>query len=100
MSRRTTGHDRCTPPPGRSRCTSPASYGVARWPAAIALAHQVAARADVFRGGRVLGLGAGMGLPGLAAAALGGRVVQTDRDELALAVCTLNDARNGARSIA
>ena len=74
-------------------------YGVALWPAAIALAHEVAARADAFRGRRVLELGAGTGLPGLVAAALGGRVVQTDRDELALAVCRGNGERNGARAI-
>jgi predicted nicotinamide N-methyase len=74
-------------------------YGVALWPAAIALAHEVAARADAFRGRRVLELGAGTGLPGLVAAALGGRVVQTDRDELALAVCRRNGARNGLRTI-
>ena len=74
-------------------------YGVALWPAAIALAHEVAARADAFRGRRVLELGAGTGLPGLVAAALGGRVVQTDRDALALAVCALNAERNGARTI-
>ena len=74
-------------------------YGVALWPAAIALAHEVAARADAFRGRRVLELGAGTGLPGLVAAALGGRVVQTDRDELALGVCRRNGERNGARSI-
>ncbi len=75
-------------------------YGVALWPAAIALAREVAARADAFRGRRVLELGAGTGLPGLVAAALGGRVTQTDRDELALAVCRRNGERNGVRTIA
>jgi predicted nicotinamide N-methyase len=39
-------------------------YGVALWPAAIALAHDVAARPDAFRGRTVLELGAGTGLPG------------------------------------
>ena len=38
------------------------------WPAAIALAHEVAERADTLRGARVLELGAGTGLPGIVAA--------------------------------
>lgn len=74
-------------------------YGVVLWPAAIALAHEVAFRADAFRGKRVLELGAGTGLPGIVAASLGGRVVQTDRQELALAVCRRNGERNGAGGI-
>src|SRR5215212_5447988 len=57
-------------------------YGVALWPAAIALAHEVATRADEFRGRAVLELGAGTGLPGVVAAALGAVVAQTDRNEL------------------
>jgi predicted nicotinamide N-methyase len=75
-------------------------YGVALWPAALALAHEVAGRADDFRGRVVLELGAGTGLPGVVAATLGDRVVQTDRDELALALCRRNGARNGAGSVA
>src|SRR5947199_328261 len=39
-------------------------YGVVLWPAAIALAHEVATRADAFRGRRVLELGAGRAGPG------------------------------------
>ena len=74
-------------------------YGVVLWPAAIALAHDVAGRADALRGRRVLELGAGTGLPGIVAASLGARVVQTDRLELALAVCRRNGARNGAPPI-
>ena len=74
-------------------------YGVALWPAAIALAHDVASRADAFRGARVLELGAGTGLPGIVAASLGARVVQTDRHELAMSVCRRNGARNGAVDI-
>ncbi len=65
-------------------------YGVALWPAAIALAHEIASRAAEFRGRRVLELGAGTGLPGIVASTLGARVVQTDRDELALLTCELN----------
>ncbi|HEX8200630.1 MAG TPA: methyltransferase domain-containing protein [Isosphaeraceae bacterium] len=75
-------------------------YGVALWPSAIALAHEVAARADAFEGRTVLELGAGTGLPGIVAASLGARVVQTDRQELALELCRRNGARNGGAAIA
>lgn len=68
-------------------------YGIALWPAAIALAHDLAARS--MQGVRVLELGAGTGLPGIVAAALGARVVQTDRNAAALVVCRRNAARNG-----
>ena len=74
-------------------------YGVALWPAAIALAQDVASRAAAFGGTRVLELGAGTGLPGIVAASLGARVVQTDRHELALSVCRRNGERNGVRTI-
>jgi predicted nicotinamide N-methyase len=69
-------------------------YGAVLWPAAIALAHEIATRAAEFRGKTVLELGAGTGLPGLAAAALGAAVVQTDRSELIAHVCRLNGERN------
>jgi predicted nicotinamide N-methyase len=75
-------------------------YGVSLWPAAIALAHEVASRGDALRGLRVLELGAGTGLPGIVAATHGARVTQTDRHELALAVCKLNGERNGGQGIA
>jgi predicted nicotinamide N-methyase len=74
-------------------------YGVALWPAAIALAHEVASRADAFCGKQVLELGAGTGLPGIVAASFGGRVVQTDRHELAMSVCKRNGERNGIKTI-
>lgn len=74
-------------------------YGVVLWPAAIALAHEVAARVDAFRGRRVLELGAGTGLPGIVAASLGARVVQTDKQEVAMSVCKRNVARNGVGGI-
>ena len=74
-------------------------YGVVLWPSAIALAHELLARPDDVRGRRVLELGAGTGLPGIVAASLGASVVQTDRQELALAVCRGNGARNGLGSI-
>lgn len=74
-------------------------YGVVFWPAAIALAHEIAARADGFRGMRVLELGAGTGLPGIVAASLGADVLQTDRHAMAMSVCKRNGARNGVESI-
>jgi methyltransferase-like protein 23 len=74
-------------------------YGVSLWPSAIALAHEIATRAEAFRGRSVLELGAGVGLPGIVAASHGGRVVQTDRDELALHLCKRNGERNGVDAI-
>lgn len=67
-------------------------YGLALWPSAIALAHDLAGR-DL-KGKRVLELGAGTGLPGIVAAALGAHVVQTDRQKVALHVSQLNADRN------
>jgi predicted nicotinamide N-methyase len=74
-------------------------YGISLWPAAIALAHDIAARADAFRGRTVLELGAGTGLPGIVAASLGARVAQTDRHELPLSICRRNAERNGITTI-
>jgi methyltransferase-like protein 23 len=72
-------------------------YGIVLWPAAIALAHALVGRP--LAGLRVLELGAGTGLPGIVAAALGARVVQTDRNDVALHVCARNAERNGITSI-
>lgn len=74
-------------------------YGVALWPAAIALAHEIAARAAACADRRVLELGAGTGLPGIVAASLGARVLQTDRQDVALTVCQRNGRRNGVEAI-
>lgn len=71
-----------------------APYGVVLWPGALALAHEIATRGAEFRGRTVLELGAGTGLPGIVAAALGAAVVQTDRSELITYVCRLNGERN------
>jgi methyltransferase-like protein 23 len=81
--------------PAREQLAVP--YGLVLWPAAIALAHEIASRP--MGGMRVLELGAGTGLPGIVAASLGARVVQTDRQELALHVCKKNAARNGVTTI-
>lgn len=72
-------------------------YGIVLWPAAIALAHEIASRS--LAGARVLELGAGTGLPGVVAASLGARVVQTNRQEVALFVCKMNAERNGVTTV-
>ncbi len=72
-------------------------YGIVLWPSAIALAHEVASRP--LSGKRVLELGAGTGLPGIVAASLGARVVQTERQEVALHVAKLNAKENGLTAI-
>jgi predicted nicotinamide N-methyase len=69
-------------------------YGVILWPSAIALAHELAGRP--MRGVSVLELGAGIGLPGIVAATLGARVVQTDNNAAALDVARKNAERNRA----
>jgi predicted nicotinamide N-methyase len=76
-----------------------APYGAVLWPAAIALAHEIATRSIEFRGRTVLELGAGTGLPGIVASAVGASVVQTDRSELITHVCRLNGERNGMAGI-
>lgn len=73
----------------------PLPYGLALWSATVALAHDLAARAEEISGRSVLELGAGTGLPGIVAAALGAaKVVQTDRNNLALTLCKRNCERN------
>lgn len=74
-------------------------YGLVLWPSAIALAHDVATRRDALVGARVLELGAGTGLPGIVASALGARVTQSDRHEAALSLCRRNGARNHVTGI-
>jgi predicted nicotinamide N-methyase len=74
-------------------------YGISLWPAAIALTHDILARASTFRGTNVLELGAGTGLPGIVAASLGARVVQTDRHEVPMTICRRNAERNAVTTI-
>jgi predicted nicotinamide N-methyase len=81
----------------RGENTTKRPYGIVLWPAAIALAHELASRE--LAGRRILELGAGTGLPGIVAASLGARVVQTDRQQLVLHVCRLNAERNGVTTI-
>ena len=81
----------------RGEAATKRPYGSVLWPSAIALAHEVASR-DL-AGKRILELGAGTGLPGIVAAAAGARVVQTDRQKLALHVCKQNAERNRVTTI-
>jgi predicted nicotinamide N-methyase len=68
-------------------------YWAELWPSGLALARVVAVRA--LRGARVLELGCGLGLPSLAAAAAGGRVLATDWAEDSIAITLRNAERNG-----
>ncbi len=68
-------------------------YWAELWPSATALARAVAARA--LKGARTLELGCGLGLPSLAAAAAGGRVLATDWAPEAVAMAARNARRNG-----
>ena len=68
-------------------------YWAELWPSGLALARVVGVRA--LRGARVLELGCGLGLPSLAAAAAGGRVLATDWAEDSIAITLRNAERNG-----
>jgi predicted nicotinamide N-methyase len=70
-------------------------YWAELWPSGVALARAVAGRA--LRGARVVELGCGLGLPSIAAARAGGRVLATDWSAAALAATERNAAHNGAR---
>ena len=74
-------------------------YGVSLWPSAIGLSHEIATRADAFRGRSMLELGAGIGLPGIVAASVGAKVLQTDRDELVAHLGKRNSRRNGLDAV-
>lgn len=68
-------------------------YWADLWPSAILLARTLAGRS--LRGARVLELGCGLGLPSLAAALAGGRVLATDWAPDALSAVAVNAERNG-----
>jgi predicted nicotinamide N-methyase len=68
-------------------------YWVELWPSAVALARVVARRP--LTGRRVLELGCGLGLPAVAAAVAGGRVLATDWSADAVAMAARNAAHNG-----
>jgi predicted nicotinamide N-methyase len=69
-------------------------YWAELWPSAVALARAVSGRA--LRGARTLELGCGLGLPSIAAALAGGRVLASDWSQEAVAMTAANAERNGA----
>jgi predicted nicotinamide N-methyase len=69
-------------------------YWAELWPSALALARAVSTRA--LGGVRVLELGCGLGLPSIAAALAGARVLATDWSPDAIALLAENARRNGA----
>ena len=70
-------------------------YWAELWPSGVALAKAIARRA--LKGARVLELGCGLGLPSIAAARAGGRVLAVDWAPEAIDLLATNAARNGAR---
>jgi predicted nicotinamide N-methyase len=68
-------------------------YWAELWPSGVALAKAIAARA--LKGARVLELGCGLGLPSIAAARAGGRVLAVDWSAAAIDLLATNAARNG-----
>ena len=69
-------------------------YWAELWASSVALAHDVALRS--LRGKRTLELGCGLGLPSIAAARAGGRVLATDWSSDAVMAAAANAERNGA----
>jgi predicted nicotinamide N-methyase len=67
-------------------------YWAELWPSALALARAIGTRA--LHGARTLELGCGLGLPSLAAARAGGRVLATDWAPDAVALAARNAERN------
>ena len=70
-------------------------YWAELWPSGVALARALDGRA--LRGGAVVELGCGLGLPSIVAARQGGRVLATDWASAALELLAANAARNDAR---
>ena len=68
-------------------------YWAELWPSGVALARALSGRA--LRGARTLELGCGLGLPSVAAAAAGARVLATDWSDDALEFAARNARRNG-----
>src|SRR5215217_44524 len=69
-------------------------YWAELWPSGVALAREVAARS--LKGARTLELGCGLGLPSIAAALAGGRVLATDWSTDAIAMAAANAESSGA----
>jgi predicted nicotinamide N-methyase len=71
-------------------------YWAELWPSGVALARVAGARA--WRGARVLELGCGLGMAGIAAALAGARVLLTDWSPDAVRFAAANAERSGARA--
>ena len=69
-------------------------YWAELWPSSLALARTISGRS--LRGARTLELGCGLGLPSIAAALAGGRVLATDWSAEAIRMTVANAERNGA----
>jgi predicted nicotinamide N-methyase len=69
-------------------------YWAELWPSSLALARAIGGRA--LKGARTLELGCGLGLPSIAAALAGGRVLATDWSSEAIRTTETNAERNGA----
>jgi len=74
-------------------------YGLMLWPSAVGLAEWLARTPSLIQGKRVLEIGAGVGLAGLAARALGAEVTQTDFQADALTLCRHNASCNGIEGV-
>src|SRR5581483_5896757 len=74
-------------------------YGFLLWESAVGLARWLAADPARVAGRSVLELGAGVGLPGIVAQALGAQVWQTDHQKGALLVARENARQNGVGDI-
>jgi predicted nicotinamide N-methyase len=72
-------------------------YWAELWSSGVALAHDVAGRS--LRGASVVELGCGLGLPSIAAALAGGRVLATDWSADAVRATAANAALNEARLV-
>lgn len=70
-------------------------FGLLLWESAVALARHLAENPAQVKGRRVLELGAGVGLAGMAAQWLGAAVWQTDHQPDALGLAQINAANNG-----
>ena len=80
--------------------SNPLPYGIALWASTIALGQEIVSRAKEFSGKRVLELGAGTGMPGIIAASLPvEKVVQTDKNNLAMSLCKRNCELNAVKTI-
>jgi predicted nicotinamide N-methyase len=80
--------------PDYNTATAYPPYWAELWPSGIELAHAVS-KCD-WSGARAVELGCGLGLPAVAAALAGARVLATDRSADALAFAAVNAEQNGA----